>query len=114
MRRTYKCISNIGSDDKINNITTGRNYSFFMENENFGYTYDDFDKLLWEFFPDPAFGWEEVKRKLSHIAVSSTKWKIGLILLQLTKAVIFTDMRISQSKMGMSMPGLIKRVGNGA
>lgn len=62
MRITYKCISNIGSDDKINNnLTTGRNYSFFMENESFGYTYDDFDKPLWEFFPDPAFGWEEVK-----------------------------------------------------
>lgn len=62
MRRTYKCVSNVSSYNKVNNgLTTGRNYLFYMENENFGFTYDDFDKPLWEFFPDPDFGWEEVK-----------------------------------------------------
>lgn len=62
MRRTYRCISNVGINDKINhNLTIGCSYLFYMEDENFGYTYDDFDKPLWEFFPDPAFGWEVVE-----------------------------------------------------
>lgn len=62
MKKTYKCVSNIASHGGVSdNLTIGCSYLFFMENENFGYTYDDFDKPLWEFFPDPNFGWEEVK-----------------------------------------------------
>ena len=63
MKAKYKYLRNIDSFGLlVGYLTIGSVYEFEMEDENYGKTYNNNGKAVFEFFPDPAHGqWEKVE-----------------------------------------------------